>query len=177
MKRSLLTGLACVAALAGGCATPMPWAKKSPDVAPARAERREEALKRFEEHRDEAQYAAAMERWTAGDPDTCEAQLRSLVARNPKHLPARRALADMLLDKGNPAQAEAELVAILEFAPDDAQTQHSLGLLLESQGRFDQAHVHLARAAEIAPDNTLYQLCLQNHAEAPVAPLVAARPQ
>lgn len=156
--------LAAAALAASGCAMPK-WNKlgkpTGEDVTPLRAERREAALQRFDTHRDNAQYQAAIDRWKEGDPFTCEAQLRSLVNRNPKHLPSRRALADLALERGDAAAAEKELRELLAIAPNDAQTHHSLGLLLESQDRADEARQYLLRAAELAPDNELFQLCAQ----------------
>ncbi len=162
MRRVLLIITVSFVNCVAGCGTSHTWLNPSAKDTPSREERREDALRRFEQHRDEAQFAGAMERWQSGDPNTCQAQLTSIVARNPKHLLARRALADLAMERGNVAQAESELRAILEIAPDDAPTQHSLGLLLESLNRTQEARVHLMRAAELVPDNTLYQLCVQN---------------
>ncbi|HTN77219.1 MAG TPA: tetratricopeptide repeat protein [Pirellulaceae bacterium] len=167
---ALLSACVCT-----GCATPAFLQKTGADVAPQRSDRREVAVRRFEAQRDTAQYHAAIERWSSGDPFTCEAQLRGLVARNPKSLEARRALADMALERGDSAGAEAELRELLELAPDDAQTHHSLGLLLESTDRAEESRKHLTQAAKLDPDNTLYQLCLQTDSEVQVPPVVVAK--
>ena len=140
---------------------------------PLRGQRRDEALQRFDRHRDNAQYQAAMERWRSNDPFTCEAQLRGIVRRNPEHLEARQALADLMLDRGDAAAAEQELRELLKVSPDNPQTHHSLGLLLQSLDRDPEAQPHLQRAAELAPDNTLYQLCVQPPKAVP--PIVASR--
>jgi predicted Zn-dependent protease len=173
---SLLVALMLICLSASGCATPKLWKPSGSDVAPLRGQRREEALSRFDSHRDHAQYQAAMDRWRANDPFTCEAQLRGIVSRNPKHLEARQALADLTLDRGDTAAAEQELREILKVAPDDPQTHHSLGLLLQSLNREVEALPRLQKAAELAPDNTLYQLCVQPAPRLPAAPpIVAAR--
>jgi len=142
---------------------------------PLRGERREQAMKQFEIHRDNAQYRAAIERWEAGDRFTCEAQLKGLVARNPKHMESRQALADLAMEHGDSVGAEEQLRELLKLAPDNPQTHHSLGLLLESQNKLDEARQHLKRAAELDPNSTLYQLCLQGEVVPPPAPAIAGR--
>lgn len=160
--------LAAVAlAGAAGCSTPKSWQLTGQNVAAQRAQRREEAAKVYESHRDMAQYEAAIGRWESGDPFSCESQLRSLLGRNPKHVLARRALADLALERGDVTAAERELRAALQAAPDDAQTHHSLALLLELQQRPSEAQPHFAQAAQLAPDNPLYQLSLAAPAAQP----------
>ena len=172
VHRSFL--LLCAVCLgASGCATPKLWKPSGDDAAPLRGKRREEALARFDVHRDNAQYQAAMDRWRANDPFTCEAQLRGIIARNPEHLEARQALADLTLDRGDVVAAEQELRDLLKIAPDNPQTHHSLGLLLQSLDREAEALPHLKRAAELSPDNTLYQLCIQPEPKLPA--VVASR--
>jgi predicted Zn-dependent protease len=168
---SIALSILCLCA--SGCAASKFWKPSGSDIAPLRGQRREEALSRFDAHRDNAQYQAAMDRWRANDPFTCEAQLRGIVRRNPQHLEARQALADLMLDRGDAAAAERELRELLTVAPDNPQTHHSLGLLLQSLDRDEEAAPFLLRAAELAPDNTLYQLCVQPPA-APVTPALAA---
>jgi predicted Zn-dependent protease len=175
-QRQSFVVLAVVCLGACGCAAPKLWKPGGADVAPLRGQRRDEALQRFDAHRDSAQYQAAMDRWRANDAITCEAQLRGIVRRNPKHLEARQALADMMLDRGDTAAAEEELRELLKIAPDDPQTHHSLGLLLQSLDRNEEGQPHLVRAAELAPDNTLYQLCAQPALGRPnPPPIVASR--
>lgn len=169
--------LAIVALLwvgASGCAATN-FTQKSGDLAPIRGQRREQAMRQFEMHRDNAQYQSALERWRAGDRFTCEAELKSLIARNPKHVEAHQALADLAMERGDEATAEAQLRELLKLAPEDAQTHHSLGLLLESQNRIPEARTHLERAAQLDPDSTLYQLCLQG-SPSPATDAVAQRP-
>lgn len=148
--------------------------RKSGNVGPLRDERREQAMRQFETHRDTAQYKSAIECWRTGDRFTCEAQLKSLVARNPKHLEARQALADLAMEHGDLSAAEEQLRELLKQAPNDPQTHHSLGLLLESQEKHDEAQQHLRRAAELDPDSTLYQLCLQRETPATTAATTTA---
>lgn len=147
--------------LASGCATPGFLKKSGEDVGPVRGDRREQAMRQFEVHRDSAQYQAAMDRWKAGDPFTCEAQLQSLVERNPKHMQAHQALADLAMERGDTETAEQKLRELLKLAPEDAQTHHSLGMLLELKNQHEEGRQHLKRATELAPENTLYQLCVQ----------------
>lgn len=172
----LAYGVTALLAVTSGCAFPKMWKPPADEVAQKREKQREQQVHKFEEQRDSAQYLAAIERWTSGDPDTCEAQLRVIVTRNPKHIQSRRALADMALERGQVAQAEAELRELLAMKPDDPQTHHSLGLLLEAEQRQSEAREHLARAAELDPENLIFQLCLQNQdsTNAP-APVVARR--
>lgn len=166
--QSWLWAMSVGALLTLGCAT-SPFRAPSTELDPGakRAAQHEEMLKQFEARRDAAQFLAAMDRWRDGDPFTCEAQLRSLVTRNPDHLEGRRALADLALERGDVAQAETELRSLLVSAPDDAHTHHSLGLLLDMTGRSTEAKPHLARAAELSPDNTFFQLCAQEIASTP----------
>lgn len=155
--RWLMFVIAIVAAV--GCAG-TGLKRQSGDVAPVREDRREEAMRKFETHRDNAQYQAALECWRMGDRLTCEAQLKSLLSRNPKYRDARQALADLAIEQGDAAGAESQLRELLKQSPNEPQTHHSLGLLLESQNRHEESLTHLRRAAELDPDSMLYQLCL-----------------
>jgi predicted Zn-dependent protease len=157
--RSLLSiGVLIVPMSLVGCAMPRFVSPTGPDAAGLRGERRAHAIEQFETHRDTAQFQAAMDRWRTGDSITCESQLRALVARKPNHLEARRALADLALERGDDAAAEQELRAALAIVPDDAPTHHALGLLLESSGRGGEADQHFRRAATLEPANALFQL-------------------
>ncbi|MEQ8789401.1 MAG: tetratricopeptide repeat protein [Pirellulaceae bacterium] len=150
-------GLACL--LASGCASTQTKRKvDNPPVPLTPEERREAAIKDFEQRRSTLQYDAALSRWNLGDIKGCESMLVSLLERNPHDRQSRRLLADVCLERTDLAAAESHLRILLEQDADDAQSHHSLGLLLEEAGRREESLRHLDRAAELAPDNELYAL-------------------
>ena len=98
--------------------------------------RREQAVRQFETQRETAEYHAAMERWTSGDPNTCEAQLRGLVARNPKHADARRIL----------RENERLLEGLVGGIAEEDSAQRAAQELTLLRKRFEEALVTLRRA-------------------------------
>jgi Flp pilus assembly protein TadD len=153
-RRFVLLSLVVIIA---GCAG---WESRliAPAVTPKREERKSEAVRTFETHRDAAQVSAAIDRWRNGDVTGCEAMLESVVARVPDYADARLQLGQVLWSRGNAAAAEPHLRAVLESQPDRAEAHHALGLLLDGTGRADEARQHHARAADIEPANEVYRL-------------------
>ena len=142
---------------ASGCAT---WREHftSPGVTEQREQRHTEALQSFEKHRDEAQLAAAIDRFQQGDLAGCRERLISLVERRPELHEARLRLAEVCWGLDDPAAAEQHFQALLNAQPDHAEGHHGLGMLLIAVGRFDEAQPHLRRAAELDPENEIYRL-------------------
>lgn len=148
--------LAIGAATCSGCAA---WREQlqSPSIEEQRQQRRAEAVHSFEQHRDEAQLQAALDRWSQGDAAGCEARLRGLLARQPQSTEIRLRLAELLWSKGDAAQAEAELNQILAAAPGHAESHHVLGMLLAEQNRLNESRTHLARAVELDPSSDIFR--------------------
>jgi Tfp pilus assembly protein PilF len=150
----LLCGCLSLAGCASwpGVATP-----KAAEV-PSRDQRRAEVIQSFEEQRDRAQLAAAMDRWQQGDIAGCETRVRGILARRPTDVDAHVLLAELAFSCHNPAEAEAEYRTALGLAPQRADIHHALALVLEATGRHPEAGVHFVRAAEIEPSSDLYRL-------------------
>lgn len=90
----LLLTAATVAMLAG-CRSVEPRSWHSEDLEPHREQRKAEAVARFETQRDEAQFAAAMNRFKLGDIPGCRKSLEAILARNPKHAESRELLREI----------------------------------------------------------------------------------
>jgi len=138
-----------------GCAS---WRQKifEPGISQAREERSEAAVREFEDRRDSAQLAAALERFEQGDTDRAEAMLTSIVNRRPDFALARLRLAEILWSKED-ASAESHLRAILEHDPNVAEAHHTLGLVLCAADRAPEAQQHFRRASELEPDNEIFR--------------------
>lgn len=156
MSRHLLTLVALASLLPTGCAA---WRAKlqPPTTTQQRQQRRVDAVQNFEEHRDEAQLQAALDRWSQGDVAGCETRLRALLARHPQNTAVRLRLAELLWTAGEAPQAETELLQVLVALPEHAEAHHLLGMLLAEQNRLSEARTHLSRAVELEPVNELYR--------------------
>src|SRR5262245_27877689 len=75
-------------------------------VARERQERQSEVVRDFEQHRDNAQLQAALDRWAAGDIAGCDSRLRALLQRRPVDSEARIRLAELLWTRGAAPEAE-----------------------------------------------------------------------
>lgn len=152
---SLLVVALCVCN--SGCAG---WRERllvHPNLSEDRATRHAETLESFELHRDQAQLAAAIDRYQAGDPLGCHSRLATLVERRPNFVEARLRLAEVCWSLDDPAAAEGHYRAVLANHPNHAEVQHGLGVLLTAQGRFDEARPFLAQARALDPENAAYQ--------------------
>lgn len=160
--RSAREGILAIAAIAlfaaPGCATWREHFTAKPSVTEQREQRHAEALQSFEQRRDEAQLAAAMDHFQQGDLAGCRERLVTLVERRPDLHEARLRLAEVSWGLDDPAAAEQHFRALLEAQPDHAEGHHGLGMLLVAVGRFDEAQPHLQRAAELDPENEVYRL-------------------
>jgi Tfp pilus assembly protein PilF len=152
--------------LASGCAgwkqhanglpaASMPQAARQPTIADQRGIRQDEAIRSFEQHRDQMQLQAALDRFGQGDMAGCESRLQMLVQRRPDFAEARLRLAEICWSRGDAPAAEEHYLAVLFLQPDSAEAHHGLGILLEASGRDDEAQRHLERAAQLDPSSAL----------------------
>lgn len=145
--------------LAAGCAG---WRSAGQSETSASVRQRQAAiLNDFEQRRDAAQLAAAMDRWQQGDARAARAMLTDLVERRPDHFEARLRLGELLWSEGDGPSAESQLREALALMPQAAEAHHALGLVLWGTGRQAEGQHHLQRAAELAPDNEAYRLACQ----------------
>jgi predicted Zn-dependent protease len=136
------------------------WRGWQRGVSEKREERAAEAIRDFEEHRDAAQYQAALDRWRQGDAGRAESQMAALVARRPDMFEARLRLAEILWARGD-ASAEEHFRAVLSKDEACAEAHHGLGLMLDGLGRRDEARQNFERAAGLEPANETYQATLK----------------
>ena len=140
--------LACLLLLvAPGCAAWKQAAAPQPTVADQRGVRQDEAIRSFEQHRDQMQLQAALDRFQQGDIAGCESRLQTLVERRPDLTEARLRLAEICWSRGDARAAEGHYLAVLAAQPECAEAHHALGTLLEASGRENEAQHHLQRAA------------------------------
>jgi tetratricopeptide (TPR) repeat protein len=145
-KRCTLGILLAVCAT-GGCAS---WPKpRVPDVKPQRQQRADEAIREFEQRRDDAQHQAAVQLWKQGDRASSTSQLEKLVARNPDHEAARRTLIEQLISMGKTAEAVTQAADAAKRFPNNAQILHVAGVAYEMAGDGDQAASCFQRVIEL----------------------------
>ena len=165
--------LLLVSSLAG-CANWRPMAKESKPVAEVRQERHAKAVQAFEQTREQAQLASALDRWQQGDIAGCEARLRNLVQSRPQFCEAHVHLAELAWSYENADEAIAEYRAALAIAPNRADVHHALGLVLEATGHSEESQHHLAQAANLEPASELYReaagAIATSQTPAPIAP-------
>ena len=140
-----------------GCAAWKEQVAPQPTVADNHLDR-QAAIRSFEQHRDQMQLQAAIDRFDQGDFAGCESRLQTLVERRPDFAEARLRLAEITWARGNTDAAEGHYLAVLAAHPNSAEAHHGLGMLLEANGRFDEAQPHLRSAAELDPQNEAYRL-------------------
>jgi predicted Zn-dependent protease len=143
------------------------------DVAVQRQERKQQVVEDFARRRDNTQYRASLACWERGDARGCESQLIDLLNRNPDHLAARLALADLRLERGKPAAAEQQYRELIARHPHQALVHYNYGLFLDVTGRTDEAAEHFGRAAEIEPDHPTFA-ALAAPSDPPATPAVSA---
>jgi predicted Zn-dependent protease len=140
----------------------------SPGVTASRVERSAQMVHDFEERRDAAQLAAALDRLNQGDAARAESMLAALVKRRPDFSDARLHLAEILWSHGD-ASAEQHLRAILESHPNRPDVHHTLGLLLSATNREGEARHHLSKATELEPENEVFRATYESLASAPAS--------
>jgi predicted CXXCH cytochrome family protein len=91
-----------------------------------------------------------------GDPAKAEGAYRQALKLQPRYIPARVNLAQLLSTTGRESEA-AELLRLgLSKQDDSADLHHALGLSLIRQKKGDEALVELAHAARLDPGNPRY---------------------
>jgi len=138
-----------------GCAGVRLPSPSTRDVKVEHAQRKEDIVRDFEIHRDQAQYQAALGRFRAGDIKGCRQLVDQLLARRPKNADARLLLAELLYDT-DPAASRQHIERAAADDPNNAQAHHSLALLLDADGKHDEAKVHFDRARQLEPHNEVY---------------------
>ena len=153
----------CIALLfPSGCAALKNPIASAPDIRAKRQEQHEEAVRQFEQRRNDAQLQAAMACWRMGDTEGCRRGLDELVRRSPNYLDGRLALADLCLCLEDPQQAKMHAQHALSLAPKDARACHALGQALEALRDIDAACAQFQRAVELDNQNEIYRLSLEN---------------
>ena len=139
-----------------GCAN---WATFKPpvaDVKPQREKRAQDVAKRYEQHRDAAQYGAAVACWNQGNSQGCRELLEKVLDRNPEHRESGLLMAELLLLDGDIAHARGQINDLAAHYPDDAEVLHSQGLVEAAAGDDASAAHHFERACKLAPDNPIF---------------------
>jgi tetratricopeptide (TPR) repeat protein len=88
-----------------------------------------------------------------GDATAEVAQLRSLLAIDPRDHKANNNLGLVLADQGELDQAIAHYETAIQVDPEAAEPYHNLALALARSGRLDQAIAHYERALELDPES------------------------
>jgi tetratricopeptide (TPR) repeat protein len=89
-----------------------------------------------------------------------EAALRAIVARHPRHVGARVALANRLIERGEAADAETHLRAAQDVSPERELINRALAALYLSGGRLREAEERLRAAAAASPQRHRSRLAL-----------------
>ena len=98
-------------------------------------------------------YARALVAAELNELETVEEDLRSIIARRPKHANALNALGYTLADQTERyAEAKELIVKALELRPNDAHILDSMGWVLYRMQDFEQAVSYLRRAYAKAPE-------------------------
>jgi predicted Zn-dependent protease len=119
-------------------------------------QREQEAIQRFEENRDFAEFNAALNAWEREDLKHCEDTLRALLDRNPEHRDARLLMVDVCLARRQPDEAHQHMRLLLDLYPHDPQVQYAMAILLDVTQRPEEALAYYERARKSAPDNELF---------------------
>jgi Flp pilus assembly protein TadD len=98
-------------------------------------------------------YARALVAAELNQLETVEHDLRSIIARRPKHANALNALGYTLADQTERYEEAKELIVkALELRPNDAHILDSMGWVLYRMEDFEQAVSYLRRAYDKAPE-------------------------
>lgn len=151
---TMATALVCLAL--SGCAG-WPPGEKLPDVRPERQRRAQEAISSFQQHRVEAEYAAAVAQWQRGDSIDCRQSLEGLLQRDPHHVASLVLLGEVLLLEQQPEAAIKHLKHALRHEPHHAQAMHLTAVALDETGNESNALDFYRRAAEAEPENPVFQ--------------------
>ena len=160
---NLLLILALVAS--GGCAAWPQMQAPVPDVKPARKARSAQLVKEYSQHRDEAQYQAALSAWNQGNTETCRELIDTLLERTPEHRNGRLLLIQMHLLEQELVEARTAADKLAKDFPADAEVLHEQGLVCEASGDVEQAARCYRRAVQIDPKNETYATSLAGIAD------------
>jgi len=156
LRLGCLAALGCL--LLAGCASVKMPAGLRGEFSRKQQQREQQAIHQFEQHRDLAEYQAAVHCWQRGDEKACREQLEKLLARNPRHTAARLLLADVYLAQERYADALEQAQRVLAHSPENAEAHYMMGLVLDARGDFADALEHYRRAVEIEPEEEIYRL-------------------
>jgi len=92
-----------------------------------------------------------------------EAALRDVIARRPRHVGARLALAEILMDGHAVEEARAQLRAALDVDPGRELAHRGLAALALEEGRWAEAEQHLRAAAAALPQQHRSQIALADY--------------
>ena len=136
-----------LAAATAGCAGLKPRLDPVADITPSRELRKEDVVRDFERHRDQAQFDAARCCLDRGDVDGCRESLEAMLARNPNHEEARLLLAELsespdtrlaaaeaALTQGDLVQARLRLSEFLAGAADRGEAAVAAGVVALKHG-------------------------------------------
>jgi len=138
LRLGCLAALGCL--LLAGCASVKMPAGLRGEFSRKQQQREQQAIHQFEQHRDLAEYQAAVH------------------ARNPRHTAARLLLADVYLAQERYADALEQAQRVLAHSPKNAEAHYMMGLVLDARGDFADALEHYRRAVEIEPEEEIYRL-------------------
>ncbi|WP_299792875.1 tetratricopeptide repeat protein [uncultured Marivita sp.] len=108
----------------------------------------ESAEERAEEH-----YQNAIALIAEGDVDRAMVELRNVFELNSSHVGARRAMADLQLERGNRQGAYRQYLRLAEADPDDFESRIILSEIAFITGSWEELDRHSIRAEELAPDD------------------------
>ena len=95
----------------------------------------------------------------SGEPDRASIEYRSAVNLNPSYLPARLALAELLIREGRRlGEARGEVARVLDMDPRSVSGRLALGALDTAERRYAEAQATFAELLGDAPDNALVHL-------------------
>jgi tetratricopeptide (TPR) repeat protein len=157
--------LCILLAITAGCSGIASKLGVGQDVAQEQERRQAKLLRDFSARRDEAQYQAALARYRTGGTDEAKALLEKLLTSSPDHLPARLALAEILLIEERPEAALEHIRFVTQRAPGDPSARHLEGLAHDALGQQDAAFACFEQATKLDPKNEIYRATFQTAVE------------
>lgn len=105
------------------------------------------------EERAEELYQNAQELIAEGDADRAIVQLRNVFDLNNSHIGARRAMAELQLERGNLRGAYRQYLFLAEKYPDDLESRIKLSDMAFAIGNWEELDRHGGQAQELAPED------------------------
>lgn len=163
-------GVLILLAALTGCSTVRPTCNTDSNAEQAASQkpkqRQSEAVREFEQKRNDAEFQAALSRWQEPDAKGCREQLQRLLARDPNHRDARLLMAEVFLSANRYEEALKEVQQVLQAHPDDPAVQFTMGMILDAMGQHAASLAYYQRAAKAEPNNEVYAVGYQMAAEA-----------